>query len=879
MQNSLLATKFHIPQLRPGQVDRPRLLEKLQDILNYRLCLISAPAGFGKTTLLSEWVHHNQSSVPVAWVSLGDEENDPRKFWEYLIHAIQNIEPAIGGVSLPMLSSTQPIPIEGILTPLINDITSITRDFILILDDYHFIQSPPVHQGLTFLLEHMPFCMHVIIATRSDPPLPLARFRGKGTLLELVEDDLRFSLEETTSLLTEMNIPQLPLDSIDALNTKAEGWVAGLKMAILSMKGKTDLPAYVSDFTGSQKYIMDYLIEEVLQQQSPEVRNFLVQTSILEKMNGNLCNAVMERNDSQDILLTLDQGNLFIIQLDESREWYRYHHLFRDLLQHRLKIEIADHEVRNFHLRCSQWYENNGYIEEAINHLLASQQWERAIKLIQTPEIQSRTVRTLTMFTWLKQIPEELLRADILLYWNYVWALEGTGQHKLVEDCLKYLERNYDDNGILGMIAVVRASVAASIGDFPHSKKYAEKALSLLPSDHAGVDIISGTLAGLYISENRFAEAEPLMKRNYEFVKRSGFLSNAVLILTWIGIITFLKGELHKATEIFEEAIELAGEHPANATYVWQVHQRLGEVYYAWNDLEKAAFHQRKAIELYQPSMIFGSQQLDWNYLHLARTCMTMGNIDEAIQALEKADQLLDRSNHINRARNAAYHIAVDLIMGDEASVSRWMEDLMELEASISEPMDHPESTSYLLNLKKGELLAAEQLAVQYDFFAPQGLNTMLIGIRILQALNSNESDCALDYLADSLRMAKKEGHIRPFVDLGVTLAPLLRQAISINLEKTFSSKLLNVIEAEERQRKIRKTTISTSPLTPGILSERELEVLQLVAEGLSNQQIAERLTIGLSTAKTHVYHIFDKLDAKDRLQAVTIAREFKLIE
>ncbi|HEY94473.1 MAG TPA: hypothetical protein G4O15_05995, partial [Dehalococcoidia bacterium] len=622
-----------------------------------------------------------------------------------------------------------------------------------------------------------------------------------------------------------------------------------------------------------------YLIEEVLQQQYPEVRNFLVQTSILERMNGNLCNAVMRKSDSQDILLKLDQDNLFIIQLDESREWYRYHHLFRDLLQHRLKIGIVDDEVRNLHLRCSQWYERNGYIEEAINHSLAGQQWERAIELIQMPEIQGHTVRTLTILTWLKQIPEELLRANIPLYWNYVWALEGTGQYEVVEDCLKYLESNYDDNGILGMIAVVRASVAASIGDFVRTKEYAEKALSILPPDHEGVDLISGTLAGLYISENRFAEAEPLMKRNYEFFKRGGYIPTAVLMFTWIAIIAFLKGELHKAVETFQEVINLAGEHPANATHVCQAHHHLGGVYYERNELDLAALHHCKAIELYQPSMIFGSQQLDWTYLHYARTCIALGDINGALQAIEKADQLLDRSNPVQRARNAAYHVAIALSMGDEATVSRWMENLEKLEDTISVTLDCPESVLFLVDIKKGETCAAEKLAEQCDFFAPQGLNTMLIRIRIRQALNSSNADVALDYLADALRMAKKEGHIRPFVDHGMTLAPLLRQAITRNLEKTFSSKLLDIIEAEERQRKIRKAAMSTSPLAPGILSKRELEVLQLVAKGLSNQQIAERLTIGLSTAKTHVYHIFDKLDAKDRLQAVTVARELKLIE
>ncbi|UCC17262.1 MAG: tetratricopeptide repeat protein, partial [Dehalococcoidales bacterium] len=831
MDSSLLATKFHIPQLRPGQVDRPHLLEQLQDSLNYRLVLISAPAGFGKTTLLSEWIHNTQSSVPIAWVSLGDEENDPRRFWEYLITAIQTIEPTAGETLLPMLRSTQLIPIEGILTPLINDMTSISEDFILILDDYHFIHTSAIHQGLTYFLEHMPLTMHLIISTRSDPPLPLARFRGKGTLLEIGEDDLRFSLEETANLLREMGISRLSSNSIDALNNKAEGWIAGLKMAILAMKGKEDLSAYISDFTGSQKYVMDYLIEEVLQQQSAEVRDFLVKTSILEKLNRDLCNSVTERSDSQDILLKLDQDNLFIIQLDESRDWYRYHHLFRDLLQHRLKIEYEDDDVRNLHLKSSHWHEHNGYIEEAINHSLASQKWENAIDLIRMPVIQTHVVRTLTMLTWLKQIPEELLRNDFPLYMNYIWALEGTGHYSEAEDCLLYLEEvHQNDKAIQGMIAVVRANNAIGERDFSSAEEYAKKALSLLPQDHIGVDLISGTLSGLYLLQNRWAEAEPLVKRNYEFMRRSGYIPSAVQMLTYIGLITFLKGELYRAVEIYEAAIELAKEHPISATHVGIAHHHLGGVYYELNNLEQAAYHHQRAIELYKPSVTFGSMQLDWTYLHLARTYVAMGDFDRAIQSLETADQLLNKNDPVDRARNAAYHSAIALAMDDETSVSKWIDDLMGLDVTNPIVVDLPVQVYYFLDKKADETRAADRHTEEYEHFSSQGLNTLLIKTRTLQALNSNDSDVALDYIADALRLAKENGHIRVIVDLGISLAPLLREAVSINIEKAYSRKLLDIIETEERQRKIRKAAKSTSPLTPGILSERELEVLKLVA-------------------------------------------------
>ena len=334
METSLLTTKLNIPPTRPQEVARPCLVERLQQGLNYNLVLVSAPAGFGKTTLLSEWVHGSKPPISTAWVSLDEGDNDPVRFWDYFVAALQTLQPECGEKILPLMHSSPQLSVEPILTALINDLSAIAGDFVVILDDYHLVENQSIHEGITYLLEHMPVRMHLVLATRADPPLRLAHLRGRGTLIEIGADDLRFNLTDAASLLKELKTPELSPEDIAALNERTEGWAVGLKMAALSMSGQKDIPGFIADFTGSHRYVMDYLMEEVLQKQTPEIREFLCKTSVLKRLSPPLCDAVTGREGSQAVLLELERAHLFVVPLDEKRQWYRYEHLFSDLLLH-----------------------------------------------------------------------------------------------------------------------------------------------------------------------------------------------------------------------------------------------------------------------------------------------------------------------------------------------------------------------------------------------------------------------------------------------------------------------------------------------------------------------------------------------------------------
>ena len=879
MDATLLATKLFVPPVAPGLVPRPHLVQRLHGILTSKLTLVSASAGFGKTTLLAQWVQH--SSIPVAWLSLEEAENDPARFWEYFIAALQTARPGVGGIALDLLRSPQPPAIESLLTTLINDLASSADDFALVLDDYHAIQSEAVHKGVAFLLDHLPPKMHLVIGTRADPPLALAHFRGRGMLLEIGVDELRFSREETASLLAALGAPALSTGDAEALNTRTEGWVVGLKMAILSMRGHEDIAAFVSGFTGSHRYIMDYLIEEVLQRQLREVRDFLLQTSILERLTGPLCDAVTQSTGGQEALISLERANLFLVPLDSSRGWYRYHQLFRELLLHRLGVEEGDRGVRDLHLRAGRWHEANGSLEEAIHHALKARDWEKAIELISHPRVNVPRLQSLTMLNWLSQIPEELLRSRVPLFLSYVWNLKFAGRYSAAEDRLKYLEKAWEhDSLIQGHIARVRGFMAFDSGDTPAAEAHAKKALSLFgtrggaalsPGDADRRGSVSMLLGAIYLRRGLFQEADPLLREAIEEMRRAGM--PPILPLTGLAVSAGGRGRLHEAANLYHEIIDASKGNPNTA----MPHLFLGNVHYEWNELETAASHHEQAVTLYRLSR--GLLGFDNAYLNLARTRAALGDGEAAARALENADRVLrevfgDQASPENHARNAAYHAAIALFDGDTESAFRWTDRLAGYEGSI--PMDIPFSAHRLLRVRKGKG-PLQQRAASYEYATQQGLLVTMIALRIDQALDLIGTDDALVSLSDALTMAKPEGFVRSFVDFGMSLAPLLRQAISRGIESEYARKLLDIIEAEERKRKIRTGGMPASP-SAGLLSEREIEVLRLVAEGLSNQQIADRLTVTLSTAKTHVYHIFDKLDAKDRLQAVKRARELKLL-
>jgi LuxR family maltose regulon positive regulatory protein len=386
MATSLLTTKFYIPPTRPELVARPRLIDRLNAGLGQnggftrKLTLISAPAGFGKTTLLSEWVGH--CDQPVAWVSLDEGDNEPVRFLAYFIAALQTIDLSIGETALAVLQSPQPPPFEAILPSLINDIATIPEDFALVLDDYHLIDDQPIHKAMTFFLDHQPPNMHLVIAARSDPFLHLSRLRARGQMTEIRTNDLRFTLQEVATFLNQVMGLGLSGDDVAALESRTEGWIAGLQLAALSMQGQDDTASFIAAFTGDDRFIVDYLVDEVLAQRPKGTQDFLLQTSILDRMTGPLCDAVTGQKNGQAVLEQLEQANLFIVPLDSRRQWYRYHHLFADLLRHRLRATQPE-VIPELYLRASAWYEVQGQMEEAIQYALAVKDLERAARLLE----------------------------------------------------------------------------------------------------------------------------------------------------------------------------------------------------------------------------------------------------------------------------------------------------------------------------------------------------------------------------------------------------------------------------------------------------------------------------------------------------------------
>ena len=884
VSTEILLTKLYIPQPVPGMVARPRLLTRLDNILHTKLTLISAPAGFGKTTLISQWLHHHQPPLPAAWLSLEEAENDPIRFCDYFIAALQTIFPETGKNALTYLHSAVSVPLDSTLTSLINEITNTSTNFVFILDDFQFIHSEAVHNAVSFLIQHLPPTMHLIIATRVDPPLPMSGLRGKGTILEIRSDDLRFTQEETAALLAEMDSPQLSKQDIGMLQQRTEGWVVGLKMAGLVMRGQQEASTFVSGFTGNQRYIMDYLVDEVLQHQSPEIINFLLRTSVLERFCAPLCDAVIKQQISKQILSTIEKANLFLIPLDSSGDWYRYHHLFRDLLQHRLRSEADIESIHDIYRRSSLWYESNGFFENAIEQSLAAQDWEKAMDLIGTPKIQARWVSSLTMLNWLKQIPLALLLVRPLRYLNYVYALQGTGQQDEAKKNLEYLkEICVDDKLIQGSITMLCSAIALTDGDFGKMGEYAQKTLSLLHEhDNTNADRdwnfrvvradASQKLSLLYYQQARFVEAESLLELCLNTYREVGFTSATCYPAAMLAVIIHLRGKPRDAIKLIQDTIIPFPEDPATVL----AYSALGSIHYGLNDLQSAASSIEMEIKLIQLLKIAPSTMLPNAYLYLAIVKMAIKDVAGSNRALAEADRLLpDIPDEI--ARNAAFHATTAMIAGYEKTASEWFRKFTQYKTVPL--MDMTPIAIYMYQIRNGTAKLLEEEPIYFQQFKAQGLWNLAMLARIYQALASVQNvDKAIEYLAEALALGKSQECIRTFVDFGAPMASLLRKAIAQGIETDYARKLLDIIEDEERWRQNNriKTRISTQNNT--LLSIREMEILTLLAEGLSNQQIADKLTISLNTVKTHVYRVFDKLEAKHRGEAIARARELELL-
>ena len=895
----LLVTKLHIPVLRAGLVPRARLTTQIDPQAECCLTLISAPVGFGKTTLLSEWSARSQRKV--AWVSLDAADNDPVRFWRYLLTAQEMICPGGGEPALALLRAAPATPIEALLTLLINTLALLADQFTLILDDYQVIHAPPIHQGIAFLLDHAPPCLHVIIASREDPPLPLARLRVRDQLTELRTPDLRFTQEEARAFFLQRGDLLLSAEEIASLETRIEGWIAGLQLAALSLHEQKDRGGFLRLFTsGSSRSVADYLLTEVLHQQPPSVQSFLLQTAMLDRLSGSLCDAVTERGDGQALLLQLEQANLFLVPLDEERQWYRYHHLFAEFLRARQQQEQPE-DTALLHIRAARWYERQGLLAEAIQHALAAEEFALAGRLIeQAAEVVVQRGELITLRHWLDALPDAVMRTRPRLCLVHARALVTSGQMEAAEGRLQQAEQGLADptgqgatpNEVFGEIAAIRAEMLAVQGNLPRAIALSEQALELLPAQQSFLRAsVAATLGTIYVAQGNMAAGISAYTLAREISLAAGNMSAVMGSLSSQGYLHLLQGHVSVAAATFQQAVNIATSQQPTPPLACLAYVGMGKVCYEWNELEAAAAHLRRGLEL-------GQQRGDMVVLirsltALARIAQIRGEGAAAGELIQRVEQFVETARSPTHMALAAASCArLWLTQGDFAPAVRWAQAaglLATDELNYHREFGHLTLARVLLAQERLEetALLLERLR---STAASAGRGERVIESLVLQALTfqaQGATPLALRALAEALTIGEAGGYLRIFLDEGASMAALLAKLLRAHRQQpaafpqpfshAYISKLLAAFPApvatseDARQASILQHNAD-------LLSEREQEVLRLVAAGKSNREIAAALVIEPSTVIWHIKRIFSKLDAHSRTQALLRAQKLRIL-
>jgi len=881
----ILATKLHIPAPRSKVVLRSRLIERLNEGLHSKLTLISAPAGFGKTTLVSEWVAGCERSA--AWLSLDQGDNDPTRFLIYVVAALRTIEANIGKRVLGMLQSPQPPPAESILTALLNEIASLPRDIVLVLDDYHVIDSKPIDFALTYLIEHLPPQMRLVIATREDPDLALARLRAGDQLTELRVTDLRFDTTEAAEFLNQVMHLTLSTDDIAALETRTEGWIAGLQLAAISLQGQKDVTSFIKSFTGSHNFVMDYLVEEVLQQQSDSVQTFLLRTSILDRLCGPLCDAVLlDRSASgQETLEYLEQANLFIVPLDNERLWYRYHHLFSDLLRQRLNQSTTSSasspgkermSVNELHIRASEWYESSGLEIEAFHHATAAKDYERAERLIEGKGMPLHFRGAVSpVLNWLASLPTTVLDALPSLWTSYASVLLVTGQTtaaepklQAAEAALKDAEPNEKNRDLIGRIAAIRATAATSQNQIETIIAESRRALEYLhPNNLAFRTSTACKLGYAYHLQGNRAAAKQAYTEVVSIGQASGNTIFTLLATIGLGGLQEAENNLYQAAQTFQRVLQELGDPPL--PFASEAQLGLGRICYEWNDLDAAKQHAQLSGQLAR--QIEHNDRIVTCEIFLARLKLAQGDVAGATAILSEAAQCVRQNNFTHRMPEvAAAQVLTSL-----------RQNKLEAAANLVQTYQLPVSNARV-SLASGDSSAA--LAALEPFrreVEAKGWEDERLKVMVLQAVAlyaHGEKNNAMQLLGETLALAEPGGFIRIFIDEGSPMAELLSEAAVEGVMPAYVARLVGAFEAEKQaSASISHRTPTPQPLIEP-LSQRELEVLQLIADGLSNREIAARLFLAEVTVKGHNQRIFGKLQVQRRTEAVARARELGLL-
>jgi len=869
MSTPILNTKLFAPPPRSQLVPRRRLMERLHADYPCKLTLVSAPAGFGKTTLISTWLAEGER--PFAWLSLDEGDSDPTRFLTYLIAALQTAAPEVGQTALTALQSPQPPSVELLLTPLLNEIAALPQGITLVLDDYHEVNARAVDELLGFLLDQLPPPLHLVITTREDPNLPLARLRVRGQLTELRAADLRFTAEETAVFLNQIMGLNLTTADIAALEARTEGWVAGLQMAALSMRGQEDVSGFIQSFTGSHRFVLDYLLEEVLHRQPEPVQKFLQETAVLNQLTGDLCNALTGDNNGQVTLEMLERTNLFLVPLDNDRRWYRYHHLFAELLRQRLQLNSSESDIAALHTRASDWYEANGRELEAFHHATAANDIDRAVRLIAGDGLPLYfRGEAIPVRHWLESLSEAEFNARPELWVTYASVLTLTGRlHGNIEEILQKAETALQNAApdaktadLRGQIAANRAMLGIVKNEVDKIVTQSQLALELLHPDNAPMrTTTTWTLGYAYQVQGKRAAASDAYAETIVQSQKTGNIMNEIAATTCVGQIQETENQAHQAAETFQRILQLVGNPPWPAAC--EAFVGLARIHYQWNDLTAAEQYGQQGLAL--------ARQLE-NVdtpatcgILLARVQLAQGEVAAAFTTLAEAEQFAQQK-HFDHQLGAitAVRIQIHLQQGNLAAA-----------AQLAKSYDLPLSQARV-KLAQGEpATALALLAPLRQQAAANNWADLRLQVLLLQALAhqaAGDSELAVQSIGEALALAAPGGLLRPFVDEGPPMAALLREAVQRGVSPVFGQQVLAILG---------ETAVSPPSITqslPDPLSDRELDVLKLLATNLTGPEIANELMISLNTMRTHTKNIYSKLGANSRRTAVQRAEELKII-
>ena len=914
MASPLVDTKLFVPRLRRSVVARSRLSERLNDGAEAKLTLVSAPAGFGKTTSLVAWLDQTPENGSVAWLSLEESDRAPASFWTYVVTALQAVSPGVGASVLPLLQSAQP-PIETVLATVLNELGALPNDLYLVLDDYHLVDGPDVAAGMVFLLEHLPPQVHVVLSTRADPALPLARLRAQGELVEVRAADLRFTPAEVSVYFNGSTGLDLTERDIAALEARTEGWIAALQLTALSMQGRQDVAGFIDSFAGDDRYIVDYLVEEVLARQPDDVRSFLVQTSILDRLTGDLCDAVTGQHGGKAMLEGLNRANLFVVPLDDNRRWYRYHHLFADVLRAHLRDERPD-QLTELHRRAGNWYEEAKEPSPAVRHALACGDVDRAADLVELalPALR-RDRQDATIRGWLDLIPHEAVRVRPVLAVGFIGTLMSGGEFDDVPTRLREVERwlhaPAGDGGggqqqapvmvvadeaelarLPGAVELYWTALALVTGDAAGTHRHAQQAINrAAPQDHvirAGASALSGLASW---GAGDLEAAHRAYSTSVDGLRRGGHISDVLGCSITLADIRITQGRLGDALATYEHALQLASHEPGVSRGTADMYVGISQICLERDDLEAATQYVQRSQELGEH---LGLPQNPYRWRRaLALVRAAQGDVEGALQLLEEAQRVYTADFAPNVRPIPALKAR---LLASEGNVDPALAWAREHDLSVDDDLSYVHEyehitlarvllAQYRTQRTEAALRGAADLLERLLAAAQRGERTgNVIEILALQAVTRHaggDTTRALPSLERALTLAEPEGYVRVFTGEGPPMTPLLQRLANRRPTWAYVRRLLDACAATEHPLRTARAVLgrpANAPVLVDPLSARELEVLRLLATDLDGPALARHLVVSLNTLRTHTKNIYTKLGVNSRRAAVRRAGELNLL-